>query len=180
MFDVNLCPLEGCLEVVFNQKNDNRGHFIKSFHEPEFKKIGIEMNFKEEYFTYSHKNVFRGLHFQNPPNAIAKMVYCVMGEVIDFVVDIRLNSPTFGEWHSFELSGDRPSVVFVPIGFAHGFYVTSTNALMQYKVSDLFDPVCDSGIDYKSFPFADEIINPIISERDQSFVKFQDYKSLFI
>jgi len=138
------------------------------------------MPFCEEYFTFSSNHVFRGLHFQNPPKAIAKMIYCVQGLVTDYVVDIRLNSPTFGQWHIFNLDGNKPSIVYVPQGFAHGFYVKSSSALMQYKVSGEFDPVCDTGIDYRSFAFAKDIINPKMSDRDQSFVKFENYKSLFI
>jgi dTDP-4-dehydrorhamnose 3,5-epimerase len=179
MFEIKQSLLEGCFEVVFNQKNDNRGHFIKSFHIEDFKTFGIEMPFKEEYFTYSHKNVFRGLHFQNPPKAIAKMVYCVSGHVTDYVIDIRAKSATYGQYHVFELDGNKPKMVYVPEGFAHGFFVRSEHALMQYKVSDVFDAACDTGIDYQSFDFAKDIVNPIMSDRDQSFVKFFDFKSLF-
>lgn len=179
MFEVKHTALKNCFEVIFDQKNDIRGSFIKSFHIDLFKEMGIDMPFKEEYFTFSHQHVFRGLHFQNPPKAIAKMVYCVQGKVTDYVVDIRRDSATYGHFHRFELDSNQPSMVYVPEGFAHGFYVHSKEALMQYKVSDVFDAACDAGIDYRSFAFADEIVNPIMSTRDQSFVQFKDFKSLF-
>jgi dTDP-4-dehydrorhamnose 3,5-epimerase len=172
--------LDGCFEVVFTQKDDNRGHFIKSYHVDMCHDLGIDMPIKEEYFTTSQKNVFRGLHFQHPPKAIAKMVYCVQGQVCDYVVDIRANSPTYGQYHVFELNSNKPSMVYVPEGFAHGFYVVSDSALMQYKVSDVFDAACDAGIDYRSFGFAQDIVNPIMSDRDKNFVAFKDFKSLFV
>ena len=171
---------EDCFQVMFDQKNDNRGHFIKSYHEGMYKDLGIEMVIREEYFTMSQRHVFRGLHFQHPPKAIAKMVFCVEGKVRDYVVDIRKNSATYGQYQIFDLDSEKPSIVYVPEGFAHGFYVLSEKALMQYKVSDVFDAACDAGIDYRSFEFAKEIVNPIMSARDQSFEDFTNFKTLFV
>ncbi|MCC6371050.1 MAG: dTDP-4-dehydrorhamnose 3,5-epimerase family protein [Bacteroidia bacterium] len=179
MFELKETKLKDCFEILFKKLEDRRGSFTKTFHIDAFKKLGIDMDIKEEYFTASQKNVFRGLHFQNPPKAIAKMVFCVSGQVTDYVVDIRANSPTYGQWVAFELDGNKPSMVFVPEGFAHGFYVKSENALMQYKVSDVFDAACDDGISYTSFSFANQIQQPIMSDRDLGFVKFEDYKSPF-
>ena len=137
------------------------------------------MNLKEEYFTFSSKNVFRGLHFQNPPKALDKIIYCVSGRVTDYVVDLRTGSPTFGEYASFELDGENPRAVFAPVGLAHGFYVKSEHAVMQYKVSEVYDPACDTGISYTSFAFSKDIVNPVISDRDKEFVSFKEYKSPF-
>ncbi|MES2568257.1 MAG: dTDP-4-dehydrorhamnose 3,5-epimerase family protein [Bacteroidota bacterium] len=179
IFKVIKSKINGCYQIVFNQIIDNRGGFTKNFHEIFFKELGINMNVAEEYFTYSKKNVFRGLHFQNPPMELEKMVFCVSGKVTDYVVDLRLKSPTYGVCESFELNSDTPSIVFIPIGLAHGFYVKSENAIMQYKVSKVYDPICDSGISYKSFSFANEIENPIISARDENFISFEKFITPF-
>ena len=179
MFEIKPSTLSGCSEIIFKRLDDVRGSFTKTFHVEAFERLGINMPFKEEYFTWSHKNVFRGMHFQHPPKAIAKMVSCMYGRVTDYVVDIRHNSATYGEWVAFELDHLNPSMVFVPEGFAHGFYVHSDTALMQYKVSDVFDPVCDNGIAYTSFSIAKSLPQPVLSDRDKAFVAFKDYKSPF-
>lgn len=179
MFERIESKIPGCFELVFKKLEDKRGSFIKSYHEDLFKKLQAEFKVKEEYFTSSGKNVFRGLHFQDPPKALEKLVYCVSGRVTDYIVDLRLGSPSYGQWVSFELDGDKPRAVFVPVGLAHGFYVHSEPAVMQYKVSETYDVVCDTGISYTSFSFAKDIHDPIISERDAAFVSFENYKSPF-
>lgn len=171
--------LDGCFEIEFNKLKDNRGHFIKTFNVELFNQLGINMPVEEEYFTFSTKNVFRGMHFQIPPKAIDKLVYCVSGRVNDYVVDLRKNSPSFGKYVCFELDGEIPKAVYVPVGFAHGFHVLSDSALMQYKVSKVFDKDCDTGIFYNSFEFAKDIINPILSDRDKTFVNFNEFNSPF-
>lgn len=171
--------LQDCFSIEFNQLNDQRGHFIKTFHTQAFKELGIDMEVKEEYFTLSTKNVFRGLHFQLPPKDIDKLVFCVSGIVKDYVVDIRKGSPTYGKYECFELNGDVPKAIFVPKGFAHGFHVISEDALMQYKVSGVFDKDCDYGISYQSFDFAEDISNPILSERDEKFETIYQFDSPF-
>lgn len=138
------------------------------------------MEVNEEYFTYSAKNVFRGLHFQLPPKAIDKFVYCVLGKVDDYVVDLRKKSPTYGKYLQFELDAEKPKALFVPVGLAHGFYVKSESAVMQYKVSRVFDKDCDTGISYKSFPFSKDIINPILSDRDKQFIAFEQFETPFL
>jgi len=179
MFEIVESKIPGCVEIIFNKTADKRGCFIKTFHEDIFKKLNIRLELREEYFTVSTKNVFRGLHFQNPPKALDKLVYCVTGKVTDYVVDLRVGSPTFGESVSFELDGDIPKAVFAPVGLAHGFYVKSETAVMQYKVSEVYDAASDTGISYTSFPFSKEIIDPVISDRDQGFVSFADFRSPF-
>ena len=178
-FKIINSSLQNCFLIEFNQLNDQRGHFTKIFHVDMFKNMGINMEVKEEYFTFSLKNVFRGLHFQLPPKDIDKLVFCVSGQVIDYVVDIRIGSPTFGKYDVFELNGNCPKAVFVPKGFAHGFYVISENALMQYKVSDVFDKDCDYGISYKTFDFAKDIVTPILSDRDYKFITLNEFDSPF-
>lgn len=178
-FKVIPTEILGCFEIEFTRLNDIRGNFTKTFNVNLYKQLGIEMHVDEEYFTYPVKNVFRGLHFQIPPKTIDKIVYCVMGQVNDYVVDLRKDSPTYGKYLCFELDGEKPKALFVPVGLAHGFYVKSENALMQYKVSRGFDKDCDTGISYTSFDFAKDIVNPILSDRDKQFISFEQFETPF-
>lgn len=179
-FTIKETKIKGCVEVLFNQLTDHRGSFTKTYHEELFKAIGITMKVAEEYFTYSKQNVFRGLHFQVPPKALDKLVYCVSGQITDYVVDIRKGSPTYGQYVSFELNSQQPSAVFVPVGLAHGFYVKSADAMMQYKVSEVYDAPCDAGILYTDFDFAKTFTNPIISERDLKFSSLEEFDNPFV
>lgn len=108
------------------------------------------------------------------------MVYCVYGKVFDVVVDLRVGSPTFGEFETFELSAEKANMIYIPRGLAHGFYVLSEHAIMMYKVSTVYSPEHDTGILWNSvgIPLRDE--NPFISKRDSEFLPLKDFKSPFI
>lgn len=171
--------ISGCFEIEFPLIPDHRGHFIKTYHVDLFKTAGIEFNVAEEYYSFSKKNVFRGLHFQLPPKDLDKLVYCVDGKINDYIVDLRIGSPTYGQHVCFELNSNNPKAIFIATGLAHGFHVLSDSALIQYKVSQVYSKECDTGVSYLSFPFAKEITNPIISERDQSFELLSAFNSPF-
>lgn len=119
------------------------------------------------------------MHFQIPPADHEKIVYCNIGTITDYVFDLRIGSPTYGQYDAFELDGEKPKLVYIPKGLAHGFFVHSALAVLQYKVSTVYDLKCDTGILYSSLPFADDIRNPIISDRDKEFVSLKDFKSPF-
>jgi dTDP-4-dehydrorhamnose 3,5-epimerase len=180
VFTVHSTSIPGCLSVKFRNIPDNRGSFVKTFHENSFRDLNLSFTVKEEYFSYSKQNVFRGMHFQLPPTPIDKVVFCVSGKVRDYVVDLRKGSPAFGKFLAFDLDENEPQAIIIPVGLAHGFYVQSEYAIMQYKVSDVFDPATDAGIHYSSFDFAREIINPIMSERDKNFDCIKEFDSPFI
>lgn len=171
--------IDGCFEIIFNDLKDKRGGFIKTYHQEIFSELGLNFILAEEYFTYSTKNVFRGLHFQIPPMALDKLVFCVSGQVTDYVVDIRKNSPTYGKYMAYNLDGNTPKAIFMGKGLAHGFYVKSDFAMMQYKTSAVYDAKCDAGISYTSFDFAKDIINPIISDRDAAFLTLDKFNNPF-
>lgn len=179
MFKITESRIPGCFEIELKEIKDLRGSFTKNYHREMFKKAGIEDELGEEFFIHSLKNVFRGMHFQNPPKAVNKTVFCIMGKVTDYIVDMRIGSPTFGEYVSFDLDGDVPRALFVPKGTAHGYFVKSEFALMQYKSSDVYDPQYDDAINYLSFPFAKEITNPILSDRDIHAQYFKDFNNNF-
>lgn len=171
--------LDGVLELFIKSFDDNRGSFVKTYHDKAFSEIGITETFVEEFFTISKKGVFRGMHFQTPPYDHSKLVYCTSGEVIDFVVDLRKKSSTYGQSIQFLLSADKYNMVYIPKGFAHGFYVLSSLATMVYKVSSLHSPKHDAGILWSSLSINLPDNNPIISDRDKSFVSFSDFLSPF-
>lgn len=125
---------------------DDRGYFFESFNQKEFnEKIGA-INFVQDNESKSTYGVLRGLHFQKPPFAQAKLIRCIEGEVIDVAVDLRSGSKTFGKHFSIVLSGEDKKQLFVPRGFAHGFAVLSDHAIIAYKVDNYYAPQSDSGI----------------------------------
>ena len=158
---------------------DERGVFIKTFNETDFENCGIESNFKESFYSESKKNVIRGMHFQLPPHDQAKLVYVPYGIIIDVVLDIRKSSPTYGESFSVELSRENRKAVYIPPGFAHGFASSSEDCIVVYMTTTTYQAEYDSGIRWDSFGYHWQINNPIISKRDQSFIKFSEFESPF-
>lgn len=161
---------------------DNRGYFFESFNEKKFNSITqLDIDFVQDNQSLSSKNVLRGLHFQLPPFAQAKLVRVVRGAVLDVAVDLRKNSPTFGKYYSVGLNEENNLSLFIPVGFAHGFVALKENTLFLYKCSEYYnkeseqtilwnDP--DLNIDWKC-------TNPLISEKDKEGILFKDFKSPF-
>jgi dTDP-4-dehydrorhamnose 3,5-epimerase len=172
--------ISGCYELIPKVFSDVRGTFVKIFHENIFQDYGLDTNFTEGYYSTSHKNVLRGLHFQTPPRDHTKVVYCVLGEVMDVVVDLRVGSPTYGKFETFNLSAEKPNLVYVPRGLAHGFYVTSDLAIMTNKVSTVYSPENDAGLLWDSVGIPWMSDNPIMSKRDRELIKFADFDSPFV
>lgn len=179
MFVLGKSKIDGCFELQTKVFNDIRGKFVKTFHEQEFSSRGLETKFAEEYYSISSKNVIRGLHFQLPPMDHVKLVYCVEGEVLDAVVDLRVGSPTYGQYELFELSATKANSIYIPKGMAHGFCVKSEQAILVYKVSTIYSPECDSGILYSSIDISWPTDAPILSERDDSFPTLKEFESPF-
>jgi dTDP-4-dehydrorhamnose 3,5-epimerase len=172
--------IPGCFELTLSKFKDDRGLFVKIFHEEESQKNGLVTCFAEEFYTVSRKGVLRGMHFQTPPHDLIKVVFCVSGSVLDAVVDLRVGSPTYGKYATFELNAERANMLYIPSGLAHGFYATSEAATMVYKVTAVHAPDHDAGILWSSagIPWPDR--NPIISKRDSSFPGLQEYISPFV
>ena len=179
MMDVTESNLQGCFELQNNKFLDERGSFVKTFHTPTFESFGLCTDFKEEYYSVSHKGVIRGMHFQLPPNDHVKLVYCTSGMVLDVVLDIRKGSPTFGKCASFELSADKANMIYIPKGMAHGFCVLSEQATMLYKLSSIYSPDSDFGIRWDTIDFDWPVSAPLMSSRDQGLDSFADFDSAF-
>jgi len=150
---------------------DNRGSFTKVFNNDLFVKEGINFTPKEIYYSISHKDVIRGMHFQTPPMDHAKLVYVSTGSIIDVVLDIRKESKNYGKYFSIKLNANQKSVL-IPSGFAHGFRSLEDNTIVVYNQTSCYSKEHDSGILWNSFNFDWQLENPIISSRDKSFKKF--------
>lgn len=179
MFDLRPSKLAGCVELQPKAFDDERGRFVKVFHEKAFAEHGLETNFVEEYYSVSHKNVVRGMHFQLPPMDHIKLVYCVQGEVLDAVLDLRVDSPSYGQYALFELSADKANSIYIPKGMAHGFCALSERTIMVYKVSTVYSPPHDAGILWNSAGIPWPTASAILSARDQSFPELEHFQSPF-
>lgn len=126
---------------------DERGYFVETFRQDRFEEfLGFKVNFCQDNESRSHHGVLRGLHYQLAPFAQSKLVRVIDGKVLDVAVDIRVGSPTFGEYVAVELSGKNKRQMFVPRGFAHGFVVLTETCTFAYKVDNYYSPECDRGI----------------------------------
>lgn len=171
--------IEGCYILEPRIIEDSRGAFIKTFHRDVFEQHHLEIDFREEYYSVSQKGVLRGMHFQTPPYDHVKLVYCVCGKVLDAVVDLRVNSPTYGQFEMFDLNADHADMIYIPKGLAHGFYVESDNAIMMYKVTSDYHPEHDAGVRWDSIGIPWPNMNPILSERDKNLPTFSQSESFF-
>lgn len=124
---------------------DNRGYFMETYNEKEFKALGLDMSFVQDNQSKSRKGVLRGLHFQKK-HPQSKLVRVIKGEVFDVAVDLRKDSETFGEWYGIILSEENKKQFYIPKGFAHGFLVLSDEAEFTYKCTDFYHPEDEGGV----------------------------------
>ena len=165
--------------VVPFYTEDNRGFFMKAYERQMFREVGIDTDIAETFESYSKHGVIRGLHFQTGENAQSKLVRVLSGEVYDVCVDLRHGSKTFGQWVGEYLSEDNHKAFFIPKGFAHGFVVTSENALMSYTCSGSYNQGGESGIYYKdpdiNIEWPLDGITIIQSEKDAKLPSFKEF-----
>ena len=159
---------------------DERGNFVKPFHEGQLAEHGISMDVKEEFFSTSVAGVLRGMHFQLPPHAHQKLVYCITGRVLDVLLDLRNGSPTYGKSCAVELSAVNRHIVHIPVGFAHGFLSLEDNSCLVYKTDSVHAPSSDAGILWNSFGYQwPTDMELVISERDNIHLSFSKFQSPF-
>ena len=167
--------LEGVYIIENKIFEDERGKFFKTFNKNIFLENGIDVEFRESYYSISKKDVIRGMHFQIPPKDHEKLVYVAKGKVLDVILDLRKNSKSFGKTISIELTSENGRLIFIPKGLAHGFKSLEDDTMMVYNVSTEYENECDLGISWDSFNFEWEAENPIISERDKNFESFAEF-----
>ncbi|MEM9106792.1 MAG: dTDP-4-dehydrorhamnose 3,5-epimerase [Pseudomonadota bacterium] len=161
--------LSGVLLIAPKRFGDDRGFFSESWRKRAFAEAGINVDFVQDNHSLSAaKGTVRGLHFQAPPHAQAKLVRCGRGRIFDVAVDIRRGSPTNGNWFGTELSFENGKQLFVPAGYLHGFMTLEPDSEIVYKCSDFYAPDCDGAVRWDScgidWPLAG--IEPILSEKD--------------
>ncbi len=159
--------------------NDNRGSFIKTYNQYIYRELGIDLEIRERYYSISNKNVIRGMHFQTPPYDHIKLVNVINGRICDVALDLRKNSSTYGKYFDIDIDSKEGITLYIPTGFAHGFVALEDKTIIEYNQSTEYSPHNDKGIKFDSFGFNWKIENPTISERDQSFVSFDNFKSPF-
>lgn len=184
-FDFKELDLNGAYLITPFCATDDRGGLIKDYNIDTFRANGIEHELKEVFYTISKRGVIRAIHFQLIKEQ-AKLVRCVSGHVYDVIVDLRENSPTFGQWRGFDLTGENQLELYVPEGFGHGYLVLE-DSVVSYKCGEVFYGEGDSGIMYNDpdigieWPFdtIGGIDNLIISDKDLNLMSLAKYKKIF-
>lgn len=176
--------IDGAVIIEPRIFEDARGYFFESFSQRDFNANVKETMFIQDNESKSSYGVMRGLHFQSPPYAQAKLVRCVKGAVLDVAVDIRKGSPTYGRHVAVELTEDNHLQFFIPKGFAHGFAVLSETAVFQYKCDEFYHPESDGGISILDGSLGIDWKIPlekaILSEKDTRHPLLKDFDSPFI
>ena len=172
------CDIEGLKTIQLDVMGDARGFFVERFHASRFAAAGLPTEFLQDNHSRSAPSILRGLHYQHTPPQ-GKLVGVTRGRVWDVAVDIRKSSPTFGQHHAVELTGENGVLFWIPAGFAHGFCVLGDEpADMLYKVTAEYHAAGEGGIRYDDPELAIDwpIKNPIISARDKGLSRFSEYK----
>lgn len=165
-----LC-LAGAYRIDLEPRGDSRGFFARMFCREEFQRHGLAGTLEQCNVSYSaEKGTLRGMHFQRPPKADAKLVKCMQGAVFDVIVDLRKGSATFGQWTSVTLSSEGREMIYIPAGFAHGFQTLTPDAELLYFHSDSYSPECEGGVHHADPEVAIEwpLETGMLSERDRN------------
>ena len=173
------CLISGCFQMHYDSRPDARGIFVKTMQSSVFAGLGLEFSFPESFYSVSHQNVLRGMHFQLAPADGAKLVYCTSGAILDVAFDLRKGSASYGQSTSFVLRPELANGVYIPPGVAHGFYVQEGPATVVYQVSAEYNPALDAGVKWDSIGFSWPDDAPLISERDHSFPEFKQFVTPF-
>lgn len=174
---VQTTKLPGVLKITPRVFEDERGFFLESYNQDKWAEQGIDCLFVQDNHSKSVRGTLRGLHFQAPPAAQEKLVRVIEGAIWDVAVDIRVGSPTFGQWVGVELSAANFQQLLIPIGFAHGFCVLSETAEVLYKTSFGYSPAHERGICWRDPELGVDwpVSEPLLSGRDQRAGSLADY-----
>lgn len=169
--------------VVLKPKvfEDERGYFFESYNKTAFHNAGLTMEFVQDNQSLSQKGVLRGLHFQNPPHAQGKLVRVIKGAVLDVALDIRKDSETYGKWYSVELTEKNKLMMYVPVGFAHGFLTLEDNTIFSYKCTNIYNKPAEGCILWNDpeLNINWNVEDPTMSAKDIEGTLFKDFKSNF-
>jgi dTDP-4-dehydrorhamnose 3,5-epimerase len=175
--------IPGLLVVDPKIFEDSRGYFFESYNEKLFSEKGVTARFVQDNQSSSTFGVIRGLHYQLPPFAQAKLVRTLQGRILDVVLDLRKGSPSFGQVFSIELSAENKKQLFIPAGFAHGFSVLSERAEILYKCDNFYNKESECGILYNDpalkIDWQIPVDKVIVSEKDKNLPLFKDCRNNF-
>lgn len=172
------------VRIVPKRFGDARGWFAETYQRDRFKALGVDADFVQDNQSLSRpKGTLRGIHFQTPPHAQAKLVRCIRGRIWDVAVDLRAGSPTYGKWVGAELTAEAGEQLYVPVGFGHAFVTLEPDCEVAYKASDFYAPECDAGIAWDdpdlaiTWSLAGQ--TPELSGKDANLPRLKDFVSPF-
>tara|TARA_B110000908_G_scaffold156364_1_gene195458 strand:- start:1177 stop:1719 length:543 start_codon:yes stop_codon:yes gene_type:complete len=173
--------VEGLLLIQPKVFGDDRGHFFESWSRESFSKNGLDLDFVQDNQSLSSKGVLRGLHFQNPPYAQGKLVRVIKGAVLDVAVDIRKNSPTYGQHITVELTEKNKTIFWIPPGFAHGFVTLEDDTIFTYKCTGVYNKESEGALLWsdKDLNIDWGVESPLVSDKDLIAGSFTNFKSKF-
>lgn len=165
-------PIKDLQIIIPTVFTDERGYFFEAYHQQKLEDLGLSIDFIQDNQSFSQKGTIRGLHYQNPPYAQSKLVRVLSGEIIDVAVDLRKDSPTFGQHYSILLSAENQKQLFIPQGFAHGFSVLSETATILYKCDQVYHKESEGGIRFDdaelNIDWGVEVQSAVVSEKDMA------------
>lgn len=161
---------------------DDRGYFLESYNEAKFQELGISTHFVQDNESSSSKGVLRGLHFQKPPFAQAKLIRVIKGAVLDIAVDLRKQSKSYGRWEAIELNEDNKWMFYIPEGFAHGFLALENETIFTYKCSHLYNKEAEGALRWDDPDLSIDwgiTTPPTLSEKDKIAPLFSNFSTPF-
>jgi dTDP-4-dehydrorhamnose 3,5-epimerase len=181
--NISTTKIEGLIIIEPRIFPDDRGYFYESYSEKKYREAGIDATFVQDNQSFSQKGALRGLHGQANPFAQGKLVRVIQGSVLDVAVDIRKNSPTFGQYVTIELSGENHKQFWVPPGFLHGFVTLEDDTIFTYKVTNYYDKASEIGVLWNdptlNIDWQTDLSNVLLSPKDTVLPTFADFKSPF-
>jgi dTDP-4-dehydrorhamnose 3,5-epimerase len=179
--EVTTTPIEGLLVLQPKIWKDDRGYFFESFRADVFSKLNIDVSFVQDNQSLSQKGTIRGLHFQVSPNEQGKLVRVVQGRVLDVVLDIRKNSPTYGQHFAIELNAENQTQFFIPPGFAHGFSTLEDNTIFCYKCTNYYSKADEGGVLFNDPALGIDwkVEGLFVSDKDKELPTFAEFVSPF-
>ena len=181
--NIETTPIQDLVIINPTVFEDERGYFMESFNQQKLQEADIHITFVQDNQSFSKHGTLRGLHYQNPPYAQTKLVRVLQGEIIDVAVDVRKNSPTYGQHFAIRLSDENKKQLLIPQGFAHGFSVISETALVLYKCDQFYNKASEGGIRFDdptlNIDWGIDLKTAIVSDKDIELPNFADCNSGF-
>lgn len=181
--NIEQTPIQDLVIITPTVFADERGYFMESYNKTKLQDLGINIEFVQDNQSFSKKGTLRGLHYQNPPYAQTKLVRVLEGEIIDVAVDLRKDSPTYGQSFAIQLTAENKKQLLVPQGFAHGFSVISETAVVMYKCDQFYDKASEGGIRFDdatlNIDWGMDLKDAIVSEKDLILPDFTNCNSQF-